>query len=70
MESAGIYWKSPYAALEGVGIVAWVVNACRVKAVHGRKTDVAHAQWLASPGRAGLLRASFIATADRTDCGT
>jgi len=64
MESTGIYWKSPYAALEGVGIIAWVVNARHVKAVPGRKTDVADAQWLASLARAGLLRASFIAKAD------
>jgi len=64
MESTGIYWKSPYAALESVGIVAWVVNARHVKAVPGRKTDVADAQWLATLARAGLLRASFIAKAD------
>jgi transposase len=64
MESTGIYWKSPFAALEGVGIVAWVVNARHVKAVPGRKTDVADAQWLATLARSGLLRASFIATAD------
>ena len=44
MESTGIYWKSPYSALEGVGIVAWVVNARHVKAVPGRKTDVLDAQ--------------------------
>ena len=30
MESTGIYWKSPYAALQAVGIAAWVVNARRV----------------------------------------
>ena len=64
MESTGIYWKSPYAALESVGIIAWVVNARHVKAVPGRKTDVADAQWLASLARAGLLRASFVAKAD------
>jgi len=64
MESTGIYWKSPYAALECVGIVAWVVNARHVKAVPGRKTDVADAQWLATLARAGLLRASFVAKAD------
>jgi transposase len=64
MESTGIYWKSPFAALETVGIVAWVVNARHVKAVPGRKTDVADAQWLATLARAGLLRASFIAKAD------
>lgn len=60
MESTGIYWKSPYAALEKVGIAAWVVNARHVKNVPGRKTDVADAQWLATLARAGLLRASFI----------
>ena len=38
MESTGIYWKSPYAALESVGIIAWVVNARHVKNVPGRKT--------------------------------
>ena len=64
MESTGIYWKSPFAALEAAGIVAWVVNARHVKTVPGRKTDVADAQWLATLARAGLLRASFIAKAD------
>ena len=33
MESTGIYWKSPYAALEAVGIRAKVVNARHVKHV-------------------------------------
>jgi transposase len=37
-----------------------VVNARHVKAVPGRKTDIADAQWLATLARAGLLRASFI----------
>lgn len=64
MESTGIYWKSPYAALEKVGIAAWVVNARHVKTVPGRKTDVADAQWLATLARAGLVRASFIPPAD------
>jgi Transposase IS116/IS110/IS902 family. len=35
MESTGIYWKSPHAALEQVGIVATVVNARHVKTVPG-----------------------------------
>ena len=64
MESTGIYWKSPYAALERVGIAAWVVNARHVKNVPGRKTDIADAHWLATLARAGLLRASFIPPAD------
>lgn len=64
MESTGIYWKSPYASLESVGIAAWVVNARHVKTVPGRKTDVADAQWLATLARAGLLRGSFIPPAN------
>ena len=60
MESTGIYWKSPYAALEAVGIRGKVVNARHVKNVPGRKTDVGDAHWLATLSRAGLLRASFI----------
>lgn len=60
MESTGIYWKSPYAALESVGIRAQVVNARHVKQVPGRKTDVGDAQWLAMLARAGLLRNSFV----------
>ncbi len=64
MESTGIYWKSPYAALEKVGVAAWVVNARHVKKVPGRKTDVADAQWLATLARAGLVRPSFIPPAD------
>ena len=64
MESTGVYWKSPFAALEKVGIVAWVVNARHVKAVPGRKTDLCDAQWLATLARSGLLRASFIPCAE------
>lgn len=64
MESTGVYWKSPFAALEAVGIVACVVNARHVKAVPGRKTDMADAEWLATLARAGLLRGSFIPRAD------
>lgn len=60
MESTGIYWKSPYAALEKVGIHAKVVNARHVKNVPGRKTDIGDAQWLATLARAGLLRGSFV----------
>ncbi|MFT5532804.1 MAG: transposase [Burkholderiaceae bacterium] len=60
MQSPGIYWKSPHAALEAVGIRAQVVNARHVKKVPGRKTDVGDAQWVATLARAGLLRGSFI----------
>ncbi|EKP0314470.1 TPA: IS110 family transposase [Aeromonas veronii] len=64
MESTGIYWKSPYAALEQVGIRAKVVNARHVKNVPGRKTDVNDAHWLATLARAGLLSGSFVPPAN------
>ena len=60
MESTGIYWKRPYAALERCGIAALVVNARHVKQVPGRKTDVADAQWLAILARSGLLRGGCV----------
>ena len=60
MESTGIYWKSPFAALEGMGLQPLVVNSKHVKNVPGRKTDVGDPQWLATLARAGLLRNSFV----------
>ena len=60
MESTGIYWKSPYAALERHGLKIAVVNARHVKQVPGRKTDLADAQWLAILARNGLLCGGFV----------
>ena len=60
MESTGVSWRSPYAALEKHGIRATVVNARHVTQVPGRKTDVGDAEWLATLARAGLLRGSFV----------
>ena len=64
MESTGIYWKSIYQSLESAGIQIFVVNARHVKQVPGRKTDVQDSQWLATLGRLGLLRPSFIPPQD------
>ncbi len=60
MESTGIYWKSPYAFLEKVGIRAAVLNARQVKQMAGKKTDMADAEWLAHVGRVGCFSSSFI----------
>lgn len=60
MESTGIYWKSPYAALEWHGLKLAVVNSRHVKQVPGRKTDINDAQWLAILARSGLLRGGFV----------
>ena len=64
MESTGIYWKSVYAHLENAGILAWVVNAHRIKHVPGRKTDMADSEWLAVLARFGLVKPSFIPPKD------
>jgi transposase len=64
MESTGIYWKSPYAALEQAGIPVHVVNARHVKNVPGRKTDLSDSEWLAQLGRFGLVKPSFIPPRD------
>lgn len=64
MESTGIYWKSPYAALEQAGIPVHVVNARHVKNVPGRKTDLSDSEWLAQLGRFGLVKPSFIPPQD------
>jgi transposase len=59
MESTGVYWKPFYNLLEGQ-MELLVVNAQHMKAVPGRKTDVADAAWIADLLRHGLLRGSFI----------
>lgn len=59
MESTGVYWRPLYNLLED-DFTLLVVNAQHIKAVPGRKTDVADSEWIADLLRHGLLRASFI----------
>lgn len=59
MESTGVYWIPLWNLLEA-RFTLLLVNAQHVKAVPGRKTDVADAEWLADLLRHGLLRASFV----------
>ena len=63
MESTGVYWKPLYNLLEGQ-FTLLVVNAQHVKALKGHKTDVQDAEWLADLLRHGLLKRSFIPSAD------
>lgn len=63
MESTGVYWKPIYNLLEGQ-FTLLVVNAQHVKAIKGRKTDVADSEWLADLLRHGLLQGSFVPDAD------
>ncbi|MGH9004966.1 MAG: IS110 family transposase, partial [Acidimicrobiia bacterium] len=61
MEATGVYWRPVWHVLEeAAGFELLLVNAQHVKAVPGRKTDVADAAWLAQLLECGLLRGSFV----------
>ena len=59
MEATGIYWKPVFYLLEH-DLECWLLNARHMKAVPGRKTDVADAVWLCQLAECGLVRASFV----------
>ena len=60
MEATGVYWRPVWHILEACGVPVILVNAAHVKAVPGRKSDVADATWLASLVAHGLVRPSFV----------
>src|SRR5487761_2351089 len=60
MEATGVYWKSPYYALEGMFPELWLCNAHHVKNVPGRKSDLSDAEWLADVAAHGMVRPSFV----------
>jgi len=62
MESTGVFWKPIFNILEG-SVDVLLVNAQHIKAVPGRKTDVADCEWIAQLLRHGLLRGSFVPSA-------
>jgi transposase len=64
MEATGIYWCSPYYALEGLFDELWLCNAAHVKNVPGRKTDLSDAEWLADVAAHGMVRPSFVPPAE------
>lgn len=59
MEATGVYWKPLHNLLEEQ-FTLLLVNARRLKAVPGRKTNVKDSEWLAALLRHGLLRGSFV----------
>ena len=59
VESTGEFWKPVFNILEG-SFEVWLLNAQRVRAVPGRKTDVRDAEWIAELLRHGLVQPSFI----------
>lgn len=63
MESTGVYWFSPYNALEKAGFNSRslaVVNARDIKAAYGRKSDKADAARLAEFARMNSFKRSFV----------
>ena len=68
MESTGVYWKPVYAVLEEVGGLELIVgNAQHMKNVPGRKTDQKDAEWIAKLVQHGLVRPSYVPTAELRD---
>ena len=59
IERTGEFWRPVHNILEGTFEV-WLLNAQHIKAVPGRKTDVADAEWIAQLMRHGLVRPSFV----------
>ena len=60
LEATGVYWKSPFYALEGLFPELWLCNAMHVKNVPGRKTDLSDAEWLADVAAHGMVRPSLV----------
>lgn len=65
MESTGIYWMSLYSILTEAGIHVTVANPTHIKQVPKRKTDHKDAKWLCTLLLNGLVRASFMPTAEQ-----
>lgn len=63
IESTGVCWRPVFNLLEGQ-LEGILVNARHIKVVPGRKTDVRDSEWLADLLRHGLLKASFIPSAE------
>jgi transposase len=63
MESTGIYWVPVWNVLEGQ-FQLLLANAQQLKKVPGRKADVSDAEWIAQCQQCGLLRASFVPSAE------
>jgi transposase len=57
LESTGVYWIPVFEVLEQRGLKVWLVDACQMKYVPGRKSDVQDCQWLQKLMSLGFLRA-------------
>jgi transposase len=63
MESTGIYWVPVWNMLQEEFRLI-LVNAFELKKAPGRKDDISDAEWIAQCMQCGLLRASFVPSAE------
>lgn len=59
MESTGVYWVPLHEVLEAQGFAVKLVDACKVKNVSGRKSDVMDCQWIQQLESYGLLAGAY-----------
>lgn len=60
LESAGVYWKAPFEALEDAGIRPSLHHAEHVRHIRGKKTDTNDSLWLARVCQFGLATPSYV----------
>ena len=63
MEATGVYWIPVFRVLEDAKLDVLLVNPRHIKYVPGRKSDVGDCQWLRQLHTYGLLRGSFVPSA-------
>jgi transposase len=67
MEATGVYWKPVWSILSDGKFELILANAAHIKNVPGRKTDMNDATWIADLLACGLIKASFVPTAEIQD---
>ena len=67
MEATGVYWKPVWSILSDGEFELILANAAHIKNVPGRKTDMNDATWIAALLACGLIKASFVPTAEIQD---
>lgn len=63
MEFTGVYWVALFEVLEKTSIRVCLFNGAQIKALPGRKTDVADSQWAATLHSHGLIQPGFVPAA-------
>jgi transposase len=60
MEFTGVYWMPLFEILEKTSIKVCLYNGAQIKALPGRKSDVADSQWASTLHSHGLIRSGFV----------